>query len=129
MIVGAGSLIFLLYSPGKLYLMITFGVVLSITDGAAGLTWAMIGDYFGRASYATLRGGVNTMVSIGALGAPVAAGIIFDATQSYRWVLIICTGIYVLAAVIFLVLRGPKKPSKGNLYHTKHELKKQLSPN
>ena len=121
MIVGAGSLIFLLYSPGKLYLMITFGVALSITDGAAGLTWAMIGDYFGKASYATLRGGVNTIVSIGALAAPVAAGIVFDVTQSYRWVLITCAGIYVLAAVVFLVLRSPEKPPKGNRYYTKHE--------
>ena len=110
MLAGAGSLVFLLYSPGKLPLMIAFGVALSITEGAAGLTWAMIGDYFGRASYATLRGGINTMVGLGALAAPVAAGKVFDVTQSYYWVLLPSSAIYVLAAAIFVVLRSPRPP-------------------
>lgn len=83
MLVGAGSVLFLLYSPGKLPLMIAFGVALSITDGAAGLTWAMVGDYFGRAFFATIRGSINTMVSLGALVSPVAAGRVFDVTESY----------------------------------------------
>ena len=109
MLVGAGSMVFLLYSPGNLPLMIVFGVILSITEGAAGLTWAMIGDYFGRSSYATLRGGVNTMVSLGALAAPVAAGRVYDVTQSYFWVLLSFACIYVMAAGVFLVLRGPRR--------------------
>ncbi len=113
MLVGAGSLIFLLYAPGKLPLMIAFGVMLSITDGGAGLTWAMIGDYFGRSFYATLRGGINTMVSLGALAAPVAAGRAFDVTGSYFWVLVSFAVIYALAAAVFLVLRGPQRLGDG----------------
>ena len=109
MLVGAGSLVFLLYAPGKLPLMIAFGVILSITEGAAGLTWAMIGDYFGRSSYATIRGSVNTMVSLGALAAPVAAGRVFDITASYFWVLASGAVIYIMAAAVFLVLRGPRR--------------------
>ena len=110
MLVGAGSILFLLYAPGKLPFMIAFGVALSITDGAAGLTWAMVGDYFGTASFATIRGSINTMVSLGALAAPVAAGRVFDVTESYYWVLIPCSAIYVFAAAIFLVIRSPQSP-------------------
>ena len=110
MLVGAGSVLFLLYAPGRLPFMIAFGVALSITDGAAGLTWAMVGDYFGRASFATIRGSINTMVSLGALAAPVAAGRVFDVTGSYYWVLIPCSAIYLLAAAIFLVIRSPQLP-------------------
>ena len=107
MLVGTGSLLFLLYSPDTLPMMIAFGVALSITDGPAGLTWAMVGDYFGRTSFATLRGGVNMVASLGSLAAPLAAGVIFDATESY-WALLLLAGAYALAAAIFLVLRRPE---------------------
>ena len=108
MLVGTGSLLFLLYSPDTLPMMIAFGVALSITDGPAGLTWAMVGDYFGRTSFATLRGGVNMVASLGSLAAPLAAGVIFDATESYHWALLLLAGAYALAAAIFLVLRRPE---------------------
>lgn len=109
MLIGTGSLVFLLYSPGNLPSMIGFGVIFAVVEGAAGLTWAMIGDYFGRVSYATLRGGINTMVSLGALAAPVLAGRVFDETESYYWVLLSFAGVYALAAAVFLVLRHPQR--------------------
>ena len=113
MLVGSASLIFLLISPGKIEFMVFFGIILSITEGAAGLTWAMIGDYFGRNSFATLRGFINSFVSRGALAMPVAAGWVFDSTSSYYWVLVFCSGLYVLAAFVFVAL--PKPFSKGLL--------------
>ena len=107
MLTGAGSLVFLALSPGQLWLMILFAITFSLTDGAAGLTWAMIGDYFGRSSFATLRGGMTAVVSIGSLASPVVAGRVFDVTGSYYWVLIPLAGLYVVAAAAFLALRGP----------------------
>jgi MFS family permease len=107
MITGAASLVFLALSPGRIWLMLLFAVTFSITEGAAGLTWAMIGDYFGRTSFATLRGVTSTVVSVGALAMPVIAGRVFDVTESYYWVLIPSAGLYVIATAAFLVMRGP----------------------
>ena len=107
MMAGAGSLVFFAFSPGQLWLMILFAVTFSVTDGAAGLTWAMVGDYFGRSYFATLKGVINTVVSVGSLASPIIAGRVFDATQSYFWVLIPFAGLYVIAAAAFLLLRGP----------------------
>ena len=104
---GACSLIFLALSPGRLWLMVLFAVTFSVTDGASGLTWAMVGDYFGRSSFATLKGVITTVVSIGALASPVIAGKVFDVTGSYYWVLVPLAGLYVVTAAAFLLLRRP----------------------
>lgn len=107
MITGAVSLMILIFAPGKLLVMVFFAISFSFTDGAAGLTWAMIGDYFGRRSFATLRGVINAVVGVGALITSVIAGWIFDATQSYHLVLMGFSGLYLVTAVLFLVLKEP----------------------
>lgn len=108
MFVGAAGLAFLLAAPGKLWAVVVFGVIFSVTDGAAGLTWAMIGDYFGRSAYATLRGVVTLVVSLGSLATPVIVGHIFDTTAGYFWALAPLTGVYLAAAVVFMLLTQPK---------------------
>jgi len=108
MLVGAISLVFLVVAPGKLWLMVVFTIAFSVTEGAAGLTWALIGDYFGRRAFATLRGGVNLAVSFGALAAPVIAGRVYDMTQSYERALLPFAGLYVAAAVVFMILPEPE---------------------
>ena len=108
MLVGACSLVFLVFAPGKLWLMVIFTIAFSVTEGAAGLTWALIGDYFGRRAFATLRGVVNLVVSFGALAAPIFAGRVYDSTQSYERALLPFAGLYLATAAVFMVLREPK---------------------
>ena len=112
MLAGSGSLVVLAFSPGKLWLMVVFAIAFSVTDGAAGLTWALIGDYFGRRAFATLRGGVNLVVSFGAMTTPVFAGRVYDMTHSYHWTLLAFAGLYAAAAVVFAILRKPKAPPR-----------------
>ena len=109
MMAGAGSLMLLLFAPGKLWIMVVFGIVFSITEGAAGVTWAMLGDYFGRRAFATLRGGVNLVVAVGAVTTPIISGRVFDTTQSYYWALIPFSALYVVTAVMFLFARRPRR--------------------
>lgn len=109
MMAGAGSLMLLLFAPGKLWIMVVFGIVFSITEGAAGVTWAMLGDYFGRRAFATLRGGVNLVVAVGAVTTPILSGRVFDTTQSYYWALIPFSALYVVTAVMFLFARRPRR--------------------
>lgn len=108
MLAGAVSLLLLLFGPGRLWVMIVFGVVYSVTDGAAGVTWAMLGDYFGRRAFATLRGGVNFVVSLGAVTTPIIAGRVFDVTGSYHWALLPFTALYLVTAVMFMFMRRPQ---------------------
>ncbi len=109
MIVGAAGAMFFLLAPGKLWVVIVFALMFSVTDGAAGLTWAMIGDFFGRSAYATLRGAITFCVSIGSMTTPVVVGRIFDVTDGYYWALIPLIGVYLSAALVFVVIRTPTK--------------------
>ena len=109
MIVGAAGALFFLLAPGKLWVVIVFALMFSVTDGAAGLTWAMIGDFFGRSAYATLRGAITFCVSIGSMTTPVVVGRIFDVTDGYYWALIPLIGVYLSTALVFIVIRTPRK--------------------
>jgi len=113
MLAGAGSLLFLVFSGGHLWQMVLFAIAFSVTDGAAGLTWALVGDYFGRRAFATLRGGINLVVSLGALAAPIFSGRVFDLTESYYWALLPFAALYVVTAGIFLALRRPRSPPRA----------------
>jgi len=108
MLVGAGSLVLLLFGPGQLWVMVVFGVVFSVTDGASGVTWAIVGDYFGRKAFATLRGTISLVISLGTVSAPIVAGGIFDTTGSYYWALLPFSALYIVAAGIFFFIRKPK---------------------
>ena len=113
MLAGMVSVLVLLFSPGALPFMMIFAVMFSLTDGAAGLTWAMIGDFFGRTAFATLRGIIIFVVSIGSLATPVMAGRVFDVTGSYYWALLPLVAIYIVAALVFFVIRAPKPLAPG----------------
>jgi MFS family permease len=114
MVVGMLSMVFLLLAPGKFWAMALFGIVFSVTDGAASLTWALIGDFFGRRSFATLRGVINLVVAAGSVTTPIIAGWIFDTTQSYYWAIIPFSGIYVVTTVMFIVIRAPKYRARAS---------------
>ncbi len=64
-----------------------FAILFSALDSAFPVTWAIIGDFFGRRHFATIRGNMTFFYMWGSALGPVIAGFIFDQTQSYRSVL------------------------------------------
>ena len=64
-----------------------FPIGFAITMGTSSLNWALIGDLFGRHSYATLRGIMGVGYGIATFLSPIYAGWIFDRTGSYDIVL------------------------------------------
>lgn len=74
------------------------------------LNWVMIGDYFGRRNYATLRGFMSIAYTGGTMGMPVFAGAVYDATQSYRLVLWVSIALFLASGVWFALLRPPAPP-------------------
>ncbi|MBI2936370.1 MAG: MFS transporter [Chloroflexi bacterium] len=71
---------------------------------------ALVGDFFGRKSFGTVRGVSQFFSTFASFGMPVYAGWVWDTTGSYTGALIpfaIAAGI---AAVLYLVVRPPKAP-------------------
>ena len=110
MIGGALSLAMLLNHTGALWQVYLFVVLLAVSETANPLAWAIMGDFFGRRSYATLRGWQHLPDQMMSMSTPVWMGFIFDHTGSYYWALLPLAIIYALAAVGYWLIPRPKPP-------------------
>ena len=92
--------------PWGLYV---FMLIFAFGANVAPANYSIIGDYFGRKTFARLRGVLNSLQVIG-MGTVVLAGWVFDVTQSYAAFLVGTSGFCVVAAaVVFLFLRKPTR--------------------
>ncbi len=98
----AGMLL-LLYGESGIFLY-ALPVGLAVTMGTVPLNWALIGDFFGRRSYGTLRGIIVVGTGLGTFLSPIYAGWVFDRTASYAPVLWTFFTVHLLAAVLFFIL-------------------------
>ena len=112
MIGGALSLLALLNASGHMWQVYLFVVLLSVSETANPLAWAIMGDFFGRRSYATLRGWQHLPDQLMSMSTPVWMGFIYDSTGSYYWALLPLAVIYSLAAVGYWVIPRPRPPER-----------------
>ena len=121
--VGRPLMLTFLYSASAVsLLMITlvegtwpiFLAMLLFTGSEAGssLNWAIIGDLFGRARYATIRGVMAPIYNTALIIAPVAAGYTFDRLGTYEPVLIAGTILMFTAAGVFPILQPAVKRAR-----------------
>ena len=106
---GAVSLPILLYANGSTQIWI-FILIFSVVEGLSALNWALVGDFFGRKRFATLRGILGLVYSWGMIVMPVIAGAIFDRTGSYSNVIWIFIGMYITGTILFAIIQKPKIP-------------------
>ena len=111
-VLGVVSLVILLLSGGQLWQLLLFATLFAAPMSGGGLCWALIGDFFGRKSFATLRGGTMAVSSFMSMGVPVFAGWVYDASGSYYSALIPMIGMYLIAALLFWQLPRPTPPSR-----------------
>ena len=109
MVLGAFTLLYLAYSEG-LWQLWLFIFLYTIPDATGTLNWAMIGDFYGRTSFATIRGSMNLFYGWGTAVFPVVAGIIYDRTESYAMILWFLSFIWAASAIVFMMVRKPKLP-------------------
>jgi MFS family permease len=81
-----------------------FPISLAITMGTTPLNWALIGDFFGRQSYASLRGMMAMVYGIATFLSPIYAGWIYDKTGGYTTVLVTFSIILLIPISIFAML-------------------------
>ena len=108
---GAAGLAVLTYSGGGLWPMLLFALLFSFGDGINSVTWALVGDCFGRAHFATIRGWISMLQSVASVPAAVFTGWIYDRTQSYTYALIPFIVAYCLAGMILWRLPQPERPA------------------
>ena len=111
MVLGAAGMV-VLNRSSSLWQIWAFIGMFSMVEGLGTLNWAMVGEFYGRRHFATLRGIVNLVGSWGMVVMPFVAGIIFDRTGSYTNALWIWVVTYLMAMVLFTFIRRPRAPAR-----------------
>lgn len=109
MVIGAVSIMFLAYgepvwSPWIFTLLITF------VEAIFPVSWAAVGDFFGRRSFATIRGTMSFFYLWGPALGPVIAGAVYDRHQSYAPLMPAYIVTFLIAAALYAMLRQPARP-------------------
>jgi nitrate/nitrite transporter NarK len=110
--VGAAGLVVLAWSDGSWWSLVLFSVLFAFGDGINSVTWALVGDCFGRTHFATIRGWIGMIQSIASMPAAVLTGWIYDHTQSYTSALAVFVVCYGLSGLILWWLPDPGRPSR-----------------
>ena len=100
--------IVVLLGADTLFELYLFIVLWAAAYGAGILNWAIVGDYFGRARFATLRGLMGLVYSGGAVVGPVYAGWVYDQYNNYNQAILVFLVVTILSVVCFWFCDPPK---------------------
>jgi MFS family permease len=106
MLVAASSILLLIWGTG-LWPLWLFTILFTAIDASFPIVWATIGDFFGRKSFATIRGTMAFFYTWGSVLGPVIAGAVYDRSQSYVATLWGLCAILLLGAVLTALMIKP----------------------
>lgn len=106
MLVATSALLTLIHGRGELAMWL-FTLQFTVVEALFPITWAAVGDFFGRKAFATIRGTMSFFYMWGSVLPPVMAGAIYDRTQSYDAMLWGLIGLYLFGAAMFAFLQRP----------------------
>ncbi len=109
---GAIALCLLFNTGGSLWILAAFAILQALSESANSLNWALMGEFFGRRSFATLRGWQHLPDQLISMWTAVWMGMIYDSTGSYYLALFPLIGILALSALTFLLLPRPRLPER-----------------
>ncbi len=113
MLSGILAVVVMVYSTGHLWQLGVFVIFLAFSESANPLAWAILGDFFGRRSFATLRGWQHLPDQLMSMLTPLWMGWIFVHTEeSYFWALIPIAVMYGLAALFYWTIPRPRIPAR-----------------
>ena len=107
MAAGGVSLLALNLVPGT-WIIFPFVAGMAVLEGASVLNWVLVGNIFGRRSFATLTGIISIFYSAGMMLSPLFLGWMVDRTGGYTESLLILTGLYAVSAALFAIVRSPR---------------------
>jgi MFS family permease len=106
MLVAASSVLLLIWGTG-LWPLWLFTILFTAIDASFPIVWATIGDFFGRKSFATIRGTMAFFYTWGSVVGPVIAGAVYDQSQSYIATLWGLSAILLLGAFLTALMIKP----------------------
>jgi len=106
MLLGVIAVLPMLWS-GSIWALWFFTALYSVLDASMPITWAAVGDFFGRKSFGTIRGNMNLFYTWGSVLGPVIAGAVYDRTQSYDAVFRGMAVLLIIAATLTALLIRP----------------------
>jgi MFS family permease len=117
MVIGAVSIAFLAYGDdlGSLWVFI---LLITFVEAIFPVSWATVGDFFGRKSFATIRGTMSFFYLWGPALGPVITGAVYDRHQSYAPLMSAYLVTFLISAVLYALLR---KPQPGLQRRGRHE--------
>jgi sugar phosphate permease len=107
MMLGSVSIYFLFHGSAAWQLWIAV-LLFSVFEGLFPVTWATVGDFFGRKNFAKVRGSMSFLYTWGSVLGPVFAGAIFDRTQSYAALFWALFALCWLTALLYFLMFKPK---------------------
>ncbi|MFC1990273.1 MFS transporter [Chloroflexota bacterium] len=110
-LIEATSLVVVLTAQ-SLWQVYLFVIIFALGYGVSPLNIAIVGEYFGRRYFATIRGIMGLVYAVGVIIGPIFAGYIYDVTQSYRVAFITFIVVYSLAAIILFFAKPPRLLAK-----------------
>ena len=100
--------IFVLDSVQNMNQVWTFVVIYGIAyGGAIPLYFAIVGDYFGRTNYATIRGFQQFFTIPAVVFGPIYAGLVFDVSGDYSFAFMSFIGTLIVGMVFVFLARNP----------------------
>jgi sugar phosphate permease len=106
MLLGVVAVLPMLWSR-SIWALWFFTALYSVLDASMPITWAAVGDFFGRKSFGTIRGNMNLFYTWGSVLGPVTAGAVYDRTQSYDAVFWGMAILLIIAATLTALLITP----------------------
>ena len=115
MVSGALALGSLITESGAIWQLVVFVLLLAFAESANPLNWAIMGDFFGRRAYATLRGWQHLPDQLASMWTAMWMGAIYDYTGSFYWALFPLVVLYIAAAIGYWFLPRPPLPRRLRL--------------
>ena len=107
---GVSAIAVLLFGPqGSIWTCVAFVLLFALAESGNLVSWALIGDFYGRTNFATLRGALSFVHSPMSLPAPIFLGWVFDQTESYTLALLPVAACYAVACGLYLFLKRPRR--------------------
>jgi len=91
-----------------------FTLLFTFVEAIFPVSWATIGDFYGRKYFGTIRGSMSFFYLWGAAIGPVGAGMIYDRYQSYAPMMSILMALFLLATCLYFLLVRPQPPRSAN---------------
>jgi len=109
MAIGATAVLFLAYGESEWTLWV-FTVLFTFMEAIFPVGWATVGDFFGRKSFATIRGNMSFFYLWGPALGPVITGAIYDRYHSYAPMMSAFIALSLIASCLYVSLVKPSLP-------------------